>query len=72
VVDDPGDGPIRQSSGVTTASMSSPLILVVSADPGRLGPEHRVDSELAKPARPADLPAAVERLIGAPRAVVAS
>ena len=42
-------------------------ILVVSADLGRLGPEHRVDGVLAKPVRPADLLATVERLIAAPR-----
>jgi CheY-like chemotaxis protein len=39
-------------------------ILVVSADPGRLGPEHRVDGVLTKPVRPAELLATIERIIG--------
>jgi CheY-like chemotaxis protein len=43
-------------------------ILVVSADPGRLGPEHKVDGVLAKPVRPAELLATIERIIGAHRA----
>jgi DNA-binding response OmpR family regulator len=38
-------------------------ILVVSADPGRLGPEHRVDGVLEKPVRVSELLAMVERLI---------
>lgn len=40
-------------------------ILVLSADPGRLGGEHEVDGVLAKPVRPNDLMAAVARLAGA-------
>jgi CheY-like chemotaxis protein len=40
-------------------------ILVVSADPGRLGPEHRVDGILEKPVRVSELLAMVERLIQA-------
>lgn len=40
-------------------------ILVVSADPGRLGPEHQVDGILEKPVRVSELLATVERLIGA-------
>jgi len=40
-------------------------ILVVSADPSRLGPEHRVDAALTKPVPAAALLAAVRRLIGA-------
>jgi CheY-like chemotaxis protein len=43
-------------------------ILVVSADPGRLGPEHRVDGVLAKPVRAAELLATIERIIGTRRA----
>jgi CheY-like chemotaxis protein len=43
-------------------------ILVVSADPGRLGPEHKVDGVLAKPVRPAELLATIERIIGTRRA----
>ena len=39
-------------------------ILVVSADPGRLGPEHKVDGVLTKPVRPAELLATIERIIG--------
>lgn len=38
-------------------------ILVVSADPGRLGPEHQVDGVLEKPVRVSDLLTTVERLI---------
>ena len=38
-------------------------ILVVSADPGRLGPEHRVDGVLEKPVRVSELLATVQRLI---------
>jgi len=40
-------------------------ILVVSADPGRLGPEHRVDGVLEKPVRFSQLLALVEQLISA-------
>lgn len=40
-------------------------ILVLSADPGRLGPEHQVDAALAKPVRPAELLATVASLITA-------
>jgi CheY-like chemotaxis protein len=40
-------------------------ILVVSADPGRLGPEHKVDGVLAKPVRPAELLETIARIIGA-------
>jgi CheY-like chemotaxis protein len=40
-------------------------ILVLSADPGRLGPEHQVDHVLAKPVRPDELLAVVSRLTGA-------
>jgi len=39
-------------------------ILVVSVDPSRLGPEHRVDGVLTKPVRPAELLATIERIIG--------
>lgn len=39
-------------------------ILVLSADPGRLGPEHDVDFALAKPVRPKELLDVVRRLIG--------
>jgi CheY-like chemotaxis protein len=42
-------------------------ILVVSADPSRLGPEHRVDGVLTKPVRAAELLATIERIIGAHR-----
>jgi two-component system, cell cycle response regulator DivK len=42
-------------------------ILVVSADPGRLGPEHVVDGVLQKPVRASELLATVERLISANR-----
>ena len=38
-------------------------ILVLSADPSRLGPEHKVDFALAKPVRPTELLAAVASLI---------
>ena len=41
-------------------------ILVLSADPGRLGREHQVDLALPKPVRPAELLAAITRLIGTP------
>jgi CheY-like chemotaxis protein len=41
-------------------------ILVLSADPGRLGHEHQVDLALSKPVRPSELLAAVARLIGTP------
>lgn len=41
-------------------------ILVLSADPSRLGREHQVDLALSKPVRPAELLAAVARLIGTP------
>jgi CheY-like chemotaxis protein len=47
-------------------------ILVVSADPGRLGPEHRVDGVLAKPVRPAELLETIERIIGTRRAEIMS
>lgn len=40
-------------------------ILVLSADPGRLGPEHKVDHVLAKPVHPVALLDAVARLVGA-------
>jgi CheY-like chemotaxis protein len=41
-------------------------ILVLSADPGRLGKEHQVDLALSKPVRPAELLDAVARLTGVP------
>ncbi|MCC6792520.1 MAG: response regulator [Thermomicrobiales bacterium] len=41
-------------------------ILVLSADPGRLGREHQVDLALSKPVRPAELLAAIARLTGTP------
>lgn len=41
-------------------------ILVLSADPGRLGKEHQVDLALAKPVRPSELLVAVARLTGMP------
>lgn len=41
-------------------------ILVLSADPSRLGREHQVDLALSKPVRPAELLTAVARLIGTP------
>jgi CheY-like chemotaxis protein len=47
-------------------------ILVVSADPGRLGPEHKVDGVLAKPVRPAELLETIARIIGSHRAGVQS
>ncbi len=37
-------------------------ILVLSADPGRLGPEHKVDHVLSKPVRPEELLSVVARL----------
>ena len=40
-------------------------ILVLSADPGCLGPEHKVDHVLAKPVHPVALLDAVARLVGA-------
>ncbi len=45
------------------ATASIPL-LVVSADPGRLGPEHHVDAVLAKPVEAPTLLATVRRLLG--------
>lgn len=46
-------------------------ILVLSADPGRLGREHEVDAVLAKPVRPTALMEAVARLAGTPTPVPA-
>lgn len=40
-------------------------LLVVSADPGRLGPEHRVDAVLAKPVDAQTLLTTVQRLLRA-------
>lgn len=40
-------------------------LLVVSADPGRLGPEHRVDAVLAKPVDAQTLLTTVRRLLTA-------
>jgi CheY-like chemotaxis protein len=47
-------------------------IVVVSADPGRLGPEHRVDGVLTKPVRAAELLATIERILGTRRTEVIS
>ena len=41
-------------------------ILVLSGDPGRLGPEHHVDAAVTKPFDAKDLLAAVRRLVGDP------
>jgi CheY-like chemotaxis protein len=47
-------------------------ILVLSANPGRLGNEHEVDAVLAKPVRPAALMEAVARLAGSANAIATS